>query len=121
MEYNLQKKKIAERIVNIINDIKGSYEKNEGKDAHSWDITLRTVFLINCDTEISCFLDELGIKAHEDVYDYGLAFGVLVIQSDIKSQYEEKYGEGLEMYIKDYMYAEISDGILDFIFEGMGE
>jgi hypothetical protein len=121
MKYNLQKKQVAEKIVNIINDVRSAYTTRIGQSPSQWDRATRQLFFLNCDTEIICLLEDLEFEINEGAFELGLTYGIMILEHETKSIFIERYGDMMDMIAKEKMYDEINEGIVNYISEGLGE
>jgi hypothetical protein len=112
----LQKIAIAEKILNKINDIKTRYLARYGTNV--WSIAEQDCYFLNCDAEIFSFLEKNKITVHDDVYEFGLTFGILVIKKEIEYKYIQQFGENLDIIKKEEMYNNINLFISNYITMG---
>ena len=117
MRSHSQRMRIAEKLIEISNDLKGSYISDHGP-TDDWGLSTQDIYLLNCDTEILNFLQREEIEVHSDVFKIGVSFGILVIQQQIKRRYYNMYGDMLEYHHKEQMFEEMQECIFDYTVNG---
>jgi len=94
-----------------------SYRKEHGT-TFAWGTSIQKIYLLNTDTEIVYNLDKLCVPLHDDVYEIGLTFGILYLKNEIKLIYIDRYGENMDMEIKDKMHEDIENTVYNYIVNG---
>ena len=115
---NSQKIKIAEKICNIVNDIRDVYVGNFGP-TEEWSSIDINLYFLNCDTEIHSLLEKHNIELHDDVLSLGLSFSVVIIQRETERIFSLKYGNMMDYAIKEEMYQQTFLNIYDYIVNGI--
>jgi hypothetical protein len=118
MRSHSQRMRIAEKLIEITNDLKDSYVKQYGS-ASDWDISFQDLYLLNCDAEILHYLQQEELAVHEDVYKIGISLGVLVIQKEIQRRHYNQYGDNVDHVLKEQMFEQIQRCIYDYAFNGV--
>jgi hypothetical protein len=109
---------IAEKILLIINDIKSHYYQRFGKDV-IWSTSEQDTFLLNCDAEIQSFLEKNKIDIHDDAYDFGITYGIMIIRKDIEYKFVKLYGGNLDYIQKNQLFETLNKSIYNYLTEGV--
>lgn len=110
--------KAIEKILLIINDIKNHYYGQYGKDV-IWNSAEQDVFFLNCDAEVLHWLEKNQIELHDDVYEYGITYGILIIKKEIDFKMARKYGGVLEIAQKEEYFELLNKTIYNYLTEGV--
>jgi hypothetical protein len=71
---------------------------------HKWSLITKSIFSLNCDVEILAYLKTKNFSVHENLLETGIAFGLLIIKSEIETYFKDLYKEKYFSYIEEISY-----------------